>query len=86
MNNFVYVLGSTDKGVPRTYVGWTNNLERRLQAHNTGRGARSTRGRRWVLLYLEGFPSRRDALSREPRLKRDQKLRAGIRAGLLARV
>lgn len=84
MWNFVYVLGSADKGAPRTYVGWTNDLERRLRAHNEGSGARSTRGRRWVLLYAEGFPTRGAAQAREPRLKRDRGLRAGIRAGLSA--
>lgn len=82
MRNYVYVLGSVDKGAPRTYVGWTNDLPRRLQAHNSGRGARSTRGRRWELLYVEAFPTRHAAQSREPRLKRDRRLRAGLRAVL----
>lgn len=72
---FVYVLGSTGKGGPRTYVGWTNDLDVRLAAHNAGRGAKSTRGRVWTLLYAERCKSRPAAMSREWYLKRDRTLR-----------
>jgi putative endonuclease len=82
MRNFVYVLGARDRGGVRTYVGWTSDVGRRLQQHNSGRGARSTRGRQWVVLYVEAFPTRTEAMSREQRLKRDRALRAGIRAGM----
>ena len=83
MGCFVYVLGSTD-GTRRTYVGWTTDLERRLASHNAGTGARSTRGRRWVLLYAEPCATRQDAMSREWRLKRDRRFRAGLaRSGAL---
>ncbi len=72
---FVYVLGSTGKGGVRTYVGWTNDLQKRLAAHNSGKGAKSTRGRTWTLLYAERCRSRRAAMSREWYLKRDRALR-----------
>lgn len=75
MSNFVYVLGSNGKGGPRTYVGWTNDLEARLQAHNSGRGAKSTRGRKWALLYAEKFDCKNDAMKREWHLKRERKTR-----------
>ncbi len=75
MRCFVYVLGSFGKGGFRTYVGWTNDLEKRLAAHNDGTGARSTRGRFWALLYAEAYESRNDAMSREAHLKRDRKFR-----------
>ena len=39
-----------------TYVGWTTDVERRLIQHNTGIGARTTRGRAWVLLHIEQLP------------------------------
>ena len=73
---YVYVLGSVREDDRRTYVGWCVDLEQRLSAHNTGRGARSTRGRAWVLLYAERFATRREAMSREVSLKRDRKFRA----------
>lgn len=75
MASFVYVLGSFGKGGARTYVGWTCDLDRRLAQHNSGKGARSTRGRVWVLLYTERFRTRRAAMSREWYLKRDRRLR-----------
>lgn len=72
---FVYVLGSLGKGGARTYVGWTTDLEQRLQRHNAGTGARSTRGRTWALLYAERHQTRTQAMSREWYLKRDRRLR-----------
>jgi len=73
---FVYVLGSAGKGGTRTYVGWTTDLDKRLKAHNGGAaGAKSTRGRTWLLLYTERYQTRGEAMSREWHLKRDRKLR-----------
>ena len=72
---YVYVLGSEDAGTLRTYVGWTTNLAVRLEKHNSGKGARSTRGRVWQLLYAERFVNRGEAMSREWHLKRDHKFR-----------
>ncbi len=75
---FVYVLGTCGKAAFRTYVGWTTHLERRLAAHNSGRGARSTRGQSWALLYAERHATRRDAMSREWHLKRDRRFRKSL--------
>jgi putative endonuclease len=72
---FVYVLGSDGNGGYRTYVGWTTDLDRRLDEHNSGRGARSTRGRNWALLYAERYAAKEDAMSREWHLKRDRAFR-----------
>lgn len=79
---FVYVIGSDGAGGPRTYVGWTNDLERRLAAHNAGTGARSTRGRQWRLLYAERHPSRNDAMRREAALKKAAAFRRALRGSL----
>jgi putative endonuclease len=72
---FVYVLGCFAEDRHWTYVGWTNDVARRLEAHNAGKGARSTRGRAWVLLHSESFATTRKAMSREWHLKRDRKFR-----------
>lgn len=72
---FVYVIASERGGNYRTYVGWTTDLDRRLGQHNNGTGAKATRGRRWILLYVERHATRRAAMSREWHLKRDKKLR-----------
>ena len=84
---FVYVIGhagTARTGMARhtTYVGWTNDVEARLAKHNSGKGARSTRGRTWVLLYSEKCASRRHAMSREWHLKRDRAFRKKLRASL----
>jgi len=76
---FVYVLGSEDGTTGyRTYVGWTTDLDARLATHNAGKGARSTRGRQWVLIYAERYNTRGEAMSREWRLKRDRRFRRAV--------
>ncbi|WP_424627702.1 GIY-YIG nuclease family protein [Bradyrhizobium sp. SYSU BS000235] len=83
--SFVYVLGSFHKGRYISYVGWTNDVARRLDQHNTGVGARSTRGRVWILLHTESFATRNEAMSREWYLKRDRIFRKQLMDGIRAR-
>lgn len=78
MTAYVYVIATDAPAGRRTYVGWTTDIEQRLARHNAGKGAKSTRGRRWILLYAERFDCRREAMSREWRLKRDRGFRARI--------
>ena len=85
MDCFVYILGCRGKNRTLTYVGWTNDLERRLAQHNAGRGARSTRGRCWVLLYSECLETKSDAMSREWYLKRDRAFRKRLASGMMSR-
>lgn len=66
--NYTYVLQCSDGSF---YTGWTNHLQKRLQAHNEGRGAKYTRGRRPVeLVYQEEFETRQEAMRREAAIKR----------------
>ncbi len=82
MTAFVYVLGSLHKGRRISYVGWSNDVKGRVEKHNNGTGARTTRGRKWKLLHTEKFETRVEAMSREWHLKRDR----SFRKALLARV
>lgn len=76
---FVYVLGSAPGNTDgRTYVGWTVDLDARLERHNAGKGARATRGRSWALLYAEKYLTRGEAMSREWHLKRDRRFRKSL--------
>ncbi len=80
---YVYVLATENKGGRCvTYVGWTLDLERRLAEHNGGgkRGAKSTRGRVWILLYAEKHRTKRKAMAREYALKQDRAFRAQLRS------
>jgi len=67
------------KGKPTTYVGWTNNIEKRLNRHNLGKGAKYTRGREWKLIYYEIFNSKKKAMKREFHIKKNRKLRMKIK-------
>lgn len=78
MKYYVYMLKSNDQK-SKTYVGWTNNLKRRLSSHNSGMGAKSTRGKIWHLIYREAFNSKKDAMRREYFLKKDKKLRKRLK-------
>jgi len=80
--SFVYVLGCVHEGRTTTYVGWTNDVARRLAQHNAGTGARSTRGRIWTLLHVETFATRNEAMSREWHLKRDRAFRKKLAQGV----
>ena len=62
-----------------TYVGYTNNLKKRIYLHNSGKGAKFTRGRKWVLIYKEKFKSKNEAISREYYIKRNKQLRKKIK-------
>ena len=83
MDCFVYVLGSLGNNRQLTYVGWTNDLSRRLKQHNAGKGARTTRGRAWVLLHAEKLKDKRAAMSREWHLKRDRAFRKKLALSFL---
>ena len=71
---YVYMLKSKSKK-PITYVGYTNNLKERVKRHNSGKGAKFTRGRKWTLIYKEKFISKKEAISREYYIKRNRVLR-----------
>ena len=85
MPSFVYVLKARNPdGRTITYVGWTLDLERRLAEHNGKRagaqkGAKSTRGRLWTLVYAEKHRTRKGAMRREWVLKYDRKFRSRLR-------
>tara|TARA_B100001057_G_scaffold412726_1_gene428950 strand:+ start:1899 stop:2144 length:246 start_codon:yes stop_codon:yes gene_type:complete len=64
---------------PVTYVGYTNNLKKRIKLHNSGKGAKFTRGRKWVLIYKEKFKSKKEAISREYYIKNKRLLRNKIK-------
>ena len=76
---YVYMLKSITPGVNKTYVGYTNNLKARLEKHNIGKGAKSTKGYKWVLIYNKKFSKKNNAMSYEYKLKKDRKKRFKIK-------
>ena len=75
MTYFVYLIGSYKNSRLITYVGYTNNLKKRLGLHNRGKGAKFTRGRSWKLLYSEKCKTKREAILREYYIKKNRKFR-----------
>lgn len=74
--NYIYILKCNDNTL---YTGWTTDLDKRLEVHNTGKGAKYTKARLPVtLVYYEQFPTKAEAMKREAeikRLSRKQKLK-----------
>ena len=64
---------------PVTYVGYTSNLRKRINLHNSSKGAKFTKGRKWVLIYKEKFKSKKEAISREYYIKNNRSLRDKIK-------
>ena len=79
MTYFVYLIGNYRETKLITYVGYTNNLEKRVNSHNSGKGAKFTRGKNWKLIYHERYQTRREAMLRESYLKNNRKLRNFIK-------
>ena len=75
---FTYMIKSITPGTKKTYVGYTNNIENRLQKHNSNKGAKSTKGYKWLLIYSKKFKSKNKAMSFEYKLKKDKILRKKI--------
>ena len=79
MNFYVYIIETVkSKKHKKTYVGYTIDLKKRLKKHNQNKGAKSTKGHKWKLIYKKKFISKSDAMSYEYKLKKDRKLRKKI--------
>ena len=75
MSYFVYVISSVKNSKITTYVGHTNNLKKRLNLHNKGKGAKFTRGRQWKVIYTEKYATKKEAITREYYIKKNRKFR-----------
>jgi putative endonuclease len=73
---FVYILYNFTRDV--SYVGYTNDIQKRLKAHNSGKGAKFTRGGFWNLIFFKKFKSKILAMQFEYKLKSDRKLRKNL--------
>ena len=75
MKFFVYLLVSINKNRVITYVGYTNNLNKRVALHNKSKGAKFTKGRKWTLIYKKCYKTKSLAMKNEYILKKNQKKR-----------
>ena len=75
---YVYMIANLNNKKITTYVGWTKNLKKRLRFHNSGKGAKFTRGRKWILIYKRKMLSKKEAMQFEYKLKKNRKARKVI--------
>jgi putative endonuclease len=72
------MLKSITPGTKKTYVGYTDNIDKRLVKHNSNKGAKSTKGYKWLLIYSKKFLTKNEAMSYEYKLKKDKNKRKVI--------
>ena len=75
---YVYLIKAVNSKRNKTYVGYTNNLKKRIYLHNTNKGAKSTMGYEWKLIYKKKFSTKSAAMSFEYFLKKKRSLRKKI--------
>ena len=75
MYYFTYMLKSVSPGIKKTYVGYTNDIRKRLLKHNSNAGAKTTKGYKWVVIYFKKFKNKHEAMSYEYKLKQNRKQR-----------
>ena len=80
MKYFVYLIISKNKQKHLSYVGYTNNLKKRLAKHNASKGAKFTRGRKWILAYSMSYDSKSKAMKEEYKLKKNYSLRDKLKS------
>ena len=80
MPYFVYMLLTKHRGKFISYVGYTNNLKNRLSLHNSSKGAKFTKGKKWKIIYSKKYLNKSKAMKDEYKLKKDYKIRNKIKS------
>ena len=80
---YVYLIISKKLNNYISYVGYTNNIEKRIYLHNKSKGAKFTKGRNWNVIYLKKYKNKSMAMKEEYKLKKNYKLRNEIKKKFL---
>ena len=83
MKHIVYLLITRKNNKFTSYVGYTINLNKRLKLHNSGRGAKFTKGFKWEVIYQKRYNTKSKALIEEYKLKNDKKKRNLIKLNFI---
>jgi putative endonuclease len=81
MTYYVYLIVAKVKNRTISYVGYTNNLNKRIKLHNANKGAKFTKGKKWKLVYYEKYDSKNEAMKNEYSLKKNYTLRNKLKIG-----
>ena len=79
MKHFVYLIISFNNKRLISYVGYTENIKKRLKLHNSSKGAKFTKGRKWKIIYKKSYNSKSEAMKNEYLLKKNKKKRFEIK-------
>ena len=83
MKYFVYLIITKRINKIISYVGYTNDLKKRLKLHNASKGAKFTKGNKWLLIYKKSYLSKRVAMRAEYKLKKNYNFRAKLKCNYL---
>ena len=83
MTYIVYLLVSKSKTRFVSYVGYTNNINKRISLHNNGKGAKFTRGKKWEIIYQKRYKNKSQAMREEYKLKNNRIKRNKLKAEFL---
>ena len=83
---YVYLILSKRISKYRSYVGYTNDIEKRLKLHNSSKGAKFTKGAKWDVIYVKKYDDKKDAMKEEYKLKKNYKLRNKIKYNYINKI
>jgi len=83
MKYFVYLIIAKRINKIISYVGYTNDLKKRLKLHNASKGAKFTKGNKWLLIYKKSYLSKRVAMRAEYKLKKNYNFRTKLKSNYL---
>ena len=83
MKFHVYIILAKKINRHVSYVGYTNNLKKRLILHNSSKGAKFTKGNKWYLIYKKSYSSKVVAMKEEYKLKKNYILRKKLKNNFL---
>ena len=79
MKYFVYLIITKRINRIISYVGYTKNLKKRIKLHNSSKGAKFTKGNKWILIYKKSYLSKNEAMKEEYKLKKNFKFRTKLK-------
>ncbi len=83
MKYFVYLIITKRISKTISYVGYTKDLKKRLNLHNSSKGAKFTKGNKWLLIYKKSYLSKKLAMKAEYKLKKNYKFRTKLKSNFL---
>ena len=75
MSFYVYLIATKINNKIISYAGYTNNLLKRVKLHNSSKGAKFTKGKKWVVIYYKKYKTKKNAMKEEYKLKKDLKFK-----------